>query len=90
MATRLGQALKEKKGERSLRAVARDLNVSPGTIEGWINGWRAPDLKHIPMLADYLGVSVGDIVEWGIEVLDAKGGYVSSDAAEIPVSPVAA
>lgn len=72
MSEQLARALEEKKGDRSLRALARDLGVAVGTAEGWLNGWRTPELENIPGLAEYLGLDVGQIVEWELEAVVAK------------------
>lgn len=78
MSNELAEALEQRKGDRSLRALARDLNVAVGTAEGWLNGWRSPDLRHVPVLAAYLNVPIGTIVEWELEAIGAKGVYLSS------------
>jgi len=59
----LSQALKEKQGDQSLRALAKELGVAVGTAEGWVKGWRTPDLENIPRIANYLGLTVADLVE---------------------------
>ena len=64
MSEQLAAELAAKKGDRSLRALARDLDVAVGTAEGWLNGWRSPDLKHLAKLSDYLGRGIAEIVEW--------------------------
>ena len=78
--TKLGVALQEKQGDKSLRALAGEMNVAVGTAEGWVKGWRYPHIKYLPMVADYLDVEAGDIVTWAAE--DAAlttGDYLSSD-----------
>jgi transcriptional regulator with XRE-family HTH domain len=66
MSEQLAKALQERLGDRSLRALARDLGVAVGTAEGWLKGWRTPDIKHISRLAVYLGVDPSVIVDWEI------------------------
>ncbi len=78
MSGQLEEALKEKKGDRSLRALARDLNVAVGTAEGWLNGWRSPRLRHIRGLAVYLETPAAEIVDWEIDAIEATGVYLSS------------
>jgi len=56
MSKELAEALAAKKGDNSLRQLARDLDVATGTAEGWLNGWRSPELKHFGRLAEYLQV----------------------------------
>ena len=82
MSGQLAEALKEKKGDRSLRSLARDLGVAVGTAEGWLNGWRSPKLHHIRPLAVYLEEEASNIMDWEIDAIEAKGikgVYVSSD-----------
>lgn len=78
MSEELAKALEAKKGDRSLRSLARDLDVAVGTAEGWLNGWRSPDLKHVPVLAAYLNIPIGTIVEWEISAISHKGVYLYS------------
>jgi transcriptional regulator with XRE-family HTH domain len=64
---KLAEALREKKGDESLRSVARDLGVAPGTAEGWLKAWRRPDYPHLRPLAVYLDVPVETIIDWLLE-----------------------
>lgn len=64
---RLAEALKERQGDQSLRAVARELGVATGTAEGWLKAWRKPEYNHLPRLAGYLGVPVDEIIRWILE-----------------------
>lgn len=73
---RLSGALEELKRRRgwSLRALARELGVSPSTAESWIKGWRTPDLERVPAIADALGETPGEVASWLLaEVLDNVG-----------------
>lgn len=67
MSEALAKALEEKKGDRSLRALARDLEVAVGTAEGWLNGWRSPEIRHIIRLAAYLEVDPCVILQWELD-----------------------
>ena len=70
MSEALAKALEEKKGDRSLRALARDLEVAVGTAEGWLNGWRTPEIPHIALLAVYLDVDPCVIMRWELDELN--------------------
>lgn len=70
MSEALAKALEEKKGDRSLRALARDLDVAVGTAEGWLNGWRTPEIAHIARLAVYLEVDPCVIMRWELDELN--------------------
>lgn len=72
MSKQLAEALEERKGDRSLRALARELDVAVGTVEGWINGWRSPEIKYIAMLAVYLDVDPCLILKWEIAELNPE------------------
>lgn len=75
----LAEALTEKQGDMSLRALARELDVATGTAEGWVKGWRMPDLKHVPRIAEFLGVETGEVVSWLLADLNsAKGRWRGS------------
>ena len=78
MSGQLAEALKEKKGDRSLRALARDLNVAVGTAEGWLNGWRSPKFYHLRPLGEYLDETASTIMDWEIDAIEAKGVQFSS------------
>jgi hypothetical protein len=71
MSEQLAKALQEKLGNRSLRALSRDLGVAVGTAEGWIKGWRIPDIKHISRLAVYLDVDPSIILDWEMAAISA-------------------
>lgn len=64
---KLAEALEARKGEDSLRAVAGQIGVAPGTVEGWLKGWRQPSYKHLRPLAEYLNEDIDLIVRWLIE-----------------------
>jgi len=72
MSEQLAKALQEKLGNRSLRALSRDLGVAVGTAEGWIKGWRIPDIKHISRLAVYLDVDPSIILHWEMAASDVS------------------
>ncbi len=82
MSGQLAEALKEKKGDRSLRALARDLNVAVGTAEGWLNGWRSPKLYHLRPLGEYINESASTIMDWEIDAIEARGVYLRSECVE--------
>jgi transcriptional regulator with XRE-family HTH domain len=89
---KLSEALRAKQGDQSLRSVARQLGVAVGTAEGWLKGWRTPDLKHIPKIAKFLGVEVAGVFFMALEEAEAnsaKGVYLSSFSHSLP-QPVAA
>lgn len=69
MSTELAKRLQKAMGDRSLRALARDLDVAVGTVEGWLKGWRSPDIRHISRLASYLEVAPSDILAWEMEAV---------------------
>jgi hypothetical protein len=74
MSEQLAKALQERLGNRSLRALSRDLGVAVGTAEGWIKGWRIPDIKHISRLAVYLDVDPSIILDWEMAASEADWG----------------
>ncbi len=82
MSAQLAEALKEKKGDRSLRALSRDLDVAVGTAEGWLNGWRSPRLRHMRGLAVYLETTSAEIMDWEIDAIEEKGVYLSSECVD--------
>ena len=84
MSEELAEALEAKKGKRSLRALARDLNVAVGTAEGWLNGWRSPKLYHMRTLAAYLGETTITVVDWEIDAIEARGVYLTCTDDDCP------
>jgi len=75
----LSEMLREKQGDQSLRALARDMGVAVGTAEGWVKGWRIPEIRFIPVLAVYLEKDVEFVVDAVLEqVNSAKGVYLRS------------
>jgi len=76
---KLAAALTDRQGDMSLRALARELGVAVGTAEGWVKGWRQPDLRHIPSIARFLEVDSGEVVGWLLADMNvAKGGSLRS------------
>jgi hypothetical protein len=72
MSEQLAKALQKKMGDRSLRALSRDLDVAVGTAEGWLKGWRTPDIKHISRLAIYLNIDPSIILSWEMAASDVS------------------
>lgn len=64
---KLAEALEARKGEDSLRTVASQIGVAPGTVEGWLKGWRQPNYKHLRPLAEYLNEDIDMIIRWLVE-----------------------
>jgi len=48
-------------GFRSQRALAEAMGVSPLTVLNWEKGHHAPDERHVPRLAELLGLQPGDL-----------------------------
>lgn len=55
---KLAEVLAEERERRgwSLRAVAREMGVAPGTYEGWEKGWREPEKDNWQTIARYLAI----------------------------------
>ena len=59
----ISENLKRLRKEKGLTQVelAEKLNLSQSTIASWENGKRRPDLDFLPVIADFFGVTVGEI-----------------------------
>ena len=59
----MSENLKRLRKEKGLTQVelAEKLNLSQSTIASWENGKRRPDLDSLPVIADFFGVTVGEI-----------------------------
>ena len=59
----MSENLKRLRKEKGLTQVelAEKLNLSQSTIASWENGKRRPDLDFLPVIADFFGVTVGEI-----------------------------
>ena len=86
---RLSKALRKKQKAEGwgLREMSRELDVAPGTAEGYLKGWRLPDRAHIDAVATVLGITklemyvmTGDIDASDLEAITnaTMGGYVGS------------
>ena len=88
---RLSKALQKKKRAEGwgLRELSRELDVVPGTAEGWLKGWRLPSRGHVGRVATVLEITklemyvmVGDIDASDLEAITSgdstMGGYVGS------------
>lgn len=64
---KLAEALRERRGDTSLRGVARELGVATGTAESWLKGWRQPEVKNLPKLSSYLEVPIDQIIHWVLD-----------------------
>ena len=94
---RLAEILQTERERRgwSLRAVAREMGVAPGTYEGWEKGWREPDRGNYETIARYLMVPMPDLLSY-LDLLTpeqaerlgtlAKGVYVSSHRSMVPAA----
>lgn len=69
MSDTLGRKLQKAMDERglSLRALARELGVAVGTAEGWLKGWRTPEIRHITNIAVFLRVDPSEVLDWELE-----------------------
>lgn len=63
---------------KSQADIAKDLNLSKGTISAWMNGTRTPKMPKIDMLCSYFGVNRSDIME-------PAGAPLKRPATRIPV-----
>lgn len=43
--------------------IVRDLNLNSSTVSNWCQGIMIPRMDKLKLLADYLGVSIGDLVD---------------------------
>lgn len=70
---KLAEELSKERERRgwSLRAVARELGVAPGTYEGWEKGWREPEKESWPVIAQYLNVPMPVILSY-LDLLTAE------------------
>ncbi len=85
---RLSKALQKKQKAEGwgLREMSRELDVAPGTAEGYLKGWRLPDRGRVDAVAAVLGITklemyvmTGDIDASDLEAItDAMGGYLGS------------
>ena len=57
------QTERERRGW-SLRAVAREMGVAPGTYEGWEKGWREPERTNYRTIAKYLDVDMPTMLSY--------------------------
>ena len=69
MSDTLGRKLQKAMDEKglSLRALARELGVAVGTAEGWLKGWRTPEIRHITNIAVFLRVDPSEVLDWELE-----------------------
>ena len=81
--SRIAQALANRQGDDSLRQLARDLGVATGTAEGWVKGWRTPELENLPKIAEYLDQPVSVVVSWAL--MDLEVVAVGEDGDETPI-----
>jgi len=59
---RLNKILLKLKGNKSRRALAREIGVTATTIMGWENGVNEPDLQNLSKLAKCSGYSLQDFI----------------------------
>ena len=57
----IGQLLRERRGDRGIREVAREMAVSPATLSRVENG-RLPDLETFSKLCRWLGIDPGEVL----------------------------
>ena len=57
----IGARLKELRGDKTLKQVGDDLNVTSMAVSNWENGERTPNDDMKVKIANYYGVSVGSL-----------------------------
>jgi len=75
--------LRKMKGLTQLQLATR-LNVSQASIASWENGTRRPDVDFLPTLANFYGVSIGEL--YGISnapSIDEKTKAMLTDFAQL-------
>ena len=60
---RLAAILKGVQGDRSVREFARDLNVSLGTMQNWLDATALPSIENLGKIATAARVSVQELYE---------------------------
>jgi transcriptional regulator with XRE-family HTH domain len=58
---RIGPLLKEKRGNRGIRAVAAEIGISPATLSRVESG-KQPDLDTFAKLCQWLGIDAGEVL----------------------------
>lgn len=61
---RLSALVKQLQGDSSLRDLARRLDLSVGTVEGWSKGRSLPDLDNVYKLAAFAGMKPDELVRY--------------------------
>ena len=62
--TIIGETIARLRKERSMtqEQLAECMGVTAQTISKWENGTTCPDVMLLPVLADFFGVTVGDLI----------------------------
>jgi DNA-binding Xre family transcriptional regulator len=79
---RLGALLRERRGGRGIRDVAKDIGISPATLTR-VEGGRLPDLGTFQKICTWLKVNPADLLDIPVEASESKA------PGELP-TPVAA
>jgi DNA-binding Xre family transcriptional regulator len=79
---RLGALLRERRGGRGIRDVAKDIGISPATLTR-VEGGRLPDLGTFQKICTWLKVNPADLLDIPVEASESKA------PSELP-TPVAA
>ena len=60
--TELSELLRQRRGDRSLRAVADELGVDTMTVRAWEEGFKRPKAERAEALGAFLGKSTIDVL----------------------------
>ncbi len=60
---RLAQILKGIQGDRSVREFARDLDVSLGTMQNWLDATGLPSIENLGKIAAVVGMTVQELYD---------------------------
>lgn len=66
----------------SKREICRATGIAPSTLQGLLDGKREPSVKHIPVLAEYFGVSIDFLITGKESKADNLNAFLTEEVFE--------
>jgi transcriptional regulator with XRE-family HTH domain len=71
---RLGALLRERRGGRGVREVAKEIGISPATLTR-VEGGRLPDLATFQRMCAWLKINPNELLDVPVDVVEARPTY---------------